>query len=85
MVMRKDHTMKNTKRTASTDYARKTAIAEDLLKRVVTRLSEHKAKQAAQPFDWGFTGDLGCVNEQLAHVLAALGDRTGVEELGLRY
>ena len=30
-------------------------------------------------------GDLGHINEDFAQVPAALGDRTGVDELGLKY
>ena len=59
--------------------------AQDLLKRIATRMAEHQARQAAEPRDWGYVGDLGHINEELAQVLAALGDRTGVDELGLKY
>jgi hypothetical protein len=77
--------MKNTTKTAATDYSRRAAIAQDLLKRIAGRLSEHQARHAAQPGDWGYAGDLGRINEELAQVLAALGDRSGIQELGLRY
>ena len=56
--------------------------AQDLLKRIVTRLAEHQARRAAEPRDWGYVGDLGRINEELAQVLAALGDRSGLDELG---
>ena len=77
--------MKNAKKTAATDYSEKAAISQDLLKRLAARLSDHQTRQAANPNDWGYVGDLGRVNEELAQVLAALGDRSGVDELGLRY
>ena len=77
--------MKNTTETAATDYSQRAAITQDLLKRIAGRLSEHQARQAAQPGDWGYPGDLGRVNEELAQVLAALGDRSGINELGLKY
>ena len=77
--------MKNTTKTAATDYSQRAAITKDLLKRIAGRLSEHQARHAAQPGDWGYPGDLGRVNEELAQVLAALGDRSGIQELGLKY
>jgi len=77
--------MKNTRKTAAADYSQRAAIAKDLLKRIAGRLSEHQARHAAQPGDWGYSGDLGRVNEELAQVLAALGDRSGIAELGLKY
>ena len=77
--------MKKTNKTAGTDYSEKAAISRDLLKRIAARLSDHQTRQAANPNDWGYVGDLGRVNEELAQVLAALGDRSGVDELGLRY
>ena len=77
--------MKNTRKTAATDYSQRAAITQDLLKRIADRLSEHQARHAAQPGDWGYSGDLGRVNEELAQVLAALGDRSGINELGLKY
>ena len=77
--------MKNAKKTAATDYSEKAAISRDLLKRIAARLSDHQTRQAANPNDWGYVGDLGRVNEELAQVLAALGDRSGVDEVGLRF
>ena len=58
--------MKNTKKTAGTDYSEKAAISRDLLKRIAARLSDHQTRQAANPSDWGYVGDLGRVNEELA-------------------
>ena len=77
--------MTNTTKTAEAAYSQNATTAQDLLKRIATRLSEHQTRQAAQPRDWGYVGDLGHINEELAQVLAALGDRTGIDELGLKY
>ena len=77
--------MTNTKHTAAAAYSQKNVITHDLLKRIATRLAEHGVQQAAKPQDWGFVGDLGHVNEELAQVLAAFGDRSGVDELGIQY
>ena len=77
--------MNTTRKTAVADYKEKAVISQDLIKRIAVRLSEHQARQAAEPGDWGYVGDLGRVNEELAQVLASLGDRSGIDELGLRY
>lgn len=77
--------MNNTTTTAATEYSQKATIAQDLLKRITDRLSEHETRHATAPADWGFVGDLGRVNEELAKVLASLGDRSGIRELGLKY
>ena len=79
------NTTKNTTKTAAAAYSQNATTAQDLLKRIATRLSEHQARQAAEPCDWGYVGDLGHINEELAQVLAALGDRSGIDELGLKY
>jgi hypothetical protein len=49
------------------------------------RLEEHKTRQAAVPADWGYPGDLGRITEQLACVLAGLGDRSVAGARGLAY
>ena len=81
--------MKNTTKTAAAAYSRKATTAQDLLKRIATRLAtrlaEHQTRQADEPGDWGYVGDLGHINEELVQVLAALGDRSGIDELGLKY
>jgi hypothetical protein len=77
--------MNNTTNTAATEYRQRAAISKDILKRTAARLSEHEASQDAAPMHWGFAGDLGRVNEGLAQVLAFPGDRSGIEEPGLRY
>lgn len=77
--------MTTTTKTTSTEYSAKAVQAQDFLKRISTRLAEHQASQATEPKNWGYIGDLGRVNEELAQVLAVLGDRSAVDELGLKY
>lgn len=83
--------MKNTKAQATTKqnaaacYGERFAEAQDLLKRIAGRLADHRKRQAAEPADWGYAGDLGRITEQLAYVLADLGDRSAVEAKGLEY
>jgi hypothetical protein len=74
-----------TKQTAARLYAERYAEAQDLLKRIAARLAEHKKRQAAAPADWGYSGDLGRITEQLAYVLADLGDRSAVDRKELEY
>jgi hypothetical protein len=82
--------MRNTKAQSTTKdaariYAERHAEAQDLLERIATRLAEHKRRQAATPADWGWAGDLGRITEQLACVLADLGDASAVRAKGLEY
>jgi hypothetical protein len=72
-----------TKQTAAACYAERRSECQDLLKRIAQQLARHQKEQAAEPADWGFPGDLGHVNEELAYVLASLGDRSAVEAKGL--
>lgn len=74
-----------TKQTAAGCYAVRYTEAQDLLKRIAARLAEHERRQAAAPADWGYSGDLGRITEQLAYVLADLGDRSAVDAKGLEY
>jgi hypothetical protein len=60
------------------------AEAQDLLARVAQKLETYKAEHAGKP-SWGYAGSLGHVNEQLAYILAHLGDRSAVEAKGLPY
>ena len=82
-------TMQRTARTATQTatgcYAERYAEAQDLLKRIAARLADHKKRQAAEPADWGYAGDLGHITEQLAYVLADLGDRSAVERKQLTW
>ncbi len=76
---------KTTKQTAAGCYADRHAEAQDLLKRIASRLADHQKHQAAEPAGWGYAGDLGRITEQLAYVLADLGDRSAVDAKGLEY
>jgi hypothetical protein len=78
-------TTKTTKQTAAACYADRHAECQDLLKRIASRLEHHKKEQAKKPGDWGYPGDLGRVTEELAYVLASLGDRGAVDRKGLEY
>jgi len=48
-------------------------------------LEQHKKDQTQEPANWGYAGDLGRVTEELAYVLASLGDRSAVDQKGLEY
>jgi hypothetical protein len=78
--------MNNSKQqTATAAYRKNLATAQETLRRIAAQLAEHEARQAAQPLNWGYVGDLGHINEELAQVLAGLGDRSATEALGLKY
>ncbi len=76
-------TTNNTKQSAAEAYAARYTECADLLKRIAARLEHHRTQQAAEPQNWGYTGDLDHTAEQLAYVLAHLGDRSAVEQKGL--
>ena len=76
-------TKQTTKQTAAACYAERHAECQDLLKRIAQQLVRHQKEQAAEPANWGFPGDLGHVSEELAYVLASLGDRSAVDAKGL--
>ena len=78
-------TAKTTKQTAAACYAERHTECADLLKRIANSLEQHKQDQAAEPANWGYPSDLGRVTEELAYVLASLGDRSGVDQKGLEY
>lgn len=78
-------TAKTTKQTAAASYAERHAECQDLMKRIASRLEQHKKEQAKNSGDWGYAGDLGRVTEELAYVLASLGDRSAVDQKGLEY
>jgi hypothetical protein len=83
--MRNTKAQSTTQQTAASCYAARHAEAQDLLKRIAARLADHKQRQAAEPADWGYAGDLGRITEQLAYVLADLGDKSAVDAKGLEY
>ena len=76
---------KTTKQSAAACYAERQTECQDLLKRITCQLEQHARRQKQAPADWGYAGDLGRVAEELAYVLASLGDRTAVEQKGLEY
>jgi len=53
--------------------------------RIASRLEQHQKDQTLEPANWGYPGDLGRVTEELAYVLASLGDRSAVDAKGLEY
>jgi hypothetical protein len=73
------------KQSAAACYAERHAECQNLLKRIASRLAEHRKSQAREPANWGYAGDLGRITEQLAHVLADLGDRSAADQKGLEY
>jgi epoxyqueuosine reductase QueG len=83
--MRNTQTQSTTQETAARLYAARYAEAQDLLKRIALRLEEHKTRQEARNADWGYAGDLGRITEQLANVLAGLGDASAAGAKGLAY
>ena len=78
-------TTKTTKQTAAACYAERQTECQDLLKRIAFRLDVHRGCQEQEPANWGYAGDLGRVTEELAYVLASLGDRSAVDQKGLEY
>ena len=78
-------TTKTTKQTAAACYAERHAECEKLLKQIAFRLDIHRGCQEQEPANWGHAGDLGRVTEELACVLASLGDRSAVDQKGLDY
>jgi hypothetical protein len=87
MVVQGDQQMTatKTKQTAAACYAERHTECKDLLKRIASRLQKHQKDPTQKPADWGYPGDLGRVAEQLAYVLASLGDRSAVDAKGLEY
>jgi uncharacterized protein (UPF0128 family) len=77
--------MENTKQSATNCYTERFSEAQDLLKRIGTRLEQHRKTQSQEPANWGYADDLGRITEQLAYVLADLGDRSAVDQKGLEY
>ena len=85
VAMRNTKAQSTTQQTAAGCYAARYAEAQELLKRIATRLAEHKKRQAARSADWSYSGDLGRITEQLAYVLADLGDASAVRAKCLEY
>ncbi len=76
---------KHAKPTATETYRLRAEMANRIMAQIAKILTEHAVEAEANPLNWGYVGDLGRVNEELAQVLAALGDRSAVDELGITY
>jgi len=71
--------------TAAECYLERFAECQGLIERIGGALEQHRNKQAQAPARWGYAGDLDHVTQQLACVLASLGDRSAVDAKGLEY
>lgn len=71
--------------TASESYRDAYVLALELLQGCLTALKAHREAQTTDPGNYGYVGDLGRVSEDLAYVMAALGDTSAVEKMGLEY
>lgn len=76
---------KTTKHSAAACYSERQTECQGLLKRIADQLERHANRQKQEPADWGYAGDLGRVADELAYILASLGDRSAVEQKGLEY
>ena len=73
------------KETAAESYAARLQECNQLADSIKAQLQTHATRQASDPRNWGFPGDLDYVIEQLAYVLASLGDRSAVDQHGFKY
>jgi hypothetical protein len=76
---------KTTNQSATACYGQPHTECQDLPKRIECHLERHAAREARQPADCGYAGDVGRVAGELAYVLASLGNRSPVEQRGLEY
>lgn len=76
---------KTTHQNAAATYAARQTECRNLIQRIAGQLEQHASRQAKEPADWGYAGDLGRVAMELAYVLASLGDRSAVDQKGLDY
>lgn len=58
--------------TAAGVYAERLARAMQLTADIREKLTKHAARQVTDPRNWGFVGDLGYLNQQLAEALRIL-------------
>lgn len=58
---------------ATKTYASKLHNAHVMLGTISDLLDSHQDRQSRNPWDWGFPGDVGHVNELLAQVVEFLG------------
>jgi len=76
------HTKQTTKQTAAACYAERHAECQDCCSASRSSLSG-TSKNRPPRLPIGLPGDLGHVSEELAYVLASLGDRSAVDAKGL--
>ena len=71
--------------TAASVYNSRSSDCKNIIGKIAKALESHKGTQMADSRNWGFAGDLDEVRKQLAYALASLGDRSAVDEHGLKY
>jgi len=62
----------NTQTPAQKDYAQRHDHAKALLVSISAALAAHAVKAAAQPGNWGFSGDMGAAEGRLMELLELL-------------
>lgn len=63
------------KATAAEHYRQQASAIRTYLFQLNEALEDHAEKQAANPENWGFPGDLGRVCQQLADIVATMNGR----------
>jgi hypothetical protein len=58
---------------AAASYRAELGATEALLRRLAAKLDQHKTKQAANPKNWGYVGDLQHINSLLCQALGGAG------------
>ena len=71
--------------TAASVYKSRFSDCKNIIAKIAKALEAQKGEQTADSRNWGFAGDLDEVRKQLAYALASLGDRSAVNEHGLKY
>ena len=71
--------------TAASVYKSRFSDCTNIIGKIAKALEAHNGKQMADSRNWGFAGDLDEVRKQLAYALASLGDRSAVDQHGLKY
>ena len=64
-------------------YQERLTQCRDLQSRIGQRLDDHQQDKQKTPNRWTHAGDLGHAAQELAQLLAFLGDRSAVDEMGL--
>ena len=75
--------MATKKTTAREAYQQRQKNIARLLKRINAELEAHARRAAGEPADWGYTGDLGFVQEKLVEITGFLtnNDTPDLEEV----